>query len=85
MDLNLEFGTKNRFCHVLATKNAIEIEHSRAQCARLLVNCILSLLYHLYLLGELYKPGRSSQHKVVRSKPTNPRASWNGEKAFEPA
>ena len=48
-DLNLEFLIKNSFCHEFAAN----FEVSRAQRARSLVNCILSLFCCLYLLGEL--------------------------------
>ena len=51
-DLNLEFVTKNSFCHEFAARKCFEL--SREQRARSLVNCILS---RLYLLGELSEDG----------------------------
>ena len=50
---------------------------------------IASELYTVDILSFMSagraKRGRTSQHKVVRSKPTYLRASWEGGKAFEPA
>ena len=80
-NLNLEFVTKNSFSHAFAATKCFEL--SCAQRARSLVNCILSPFCCLYLLGELRKRGRTSMHNVVRSKPTYPRASFDGGKAFE--
>ena len=57
-DLNSEFVTKNSFCHEFAARKCFEL--SRAQRARSLVNCILSLFCRLYLLGELSEDGQVS-------------------------
>ena len=42
MDLNLEFVTKNSFCHEFAARKC-NYELSHAQRARSLVNCILKV------------------------------------------
>ena len=57
-DLNLEFVTKSNLCHEFAAIKYFEL--SRAQHARSLVNCILSLFCRLYLLGELSEDGQVS-------------------------
>ena len=52
--------------------------------AKIIVNSLVVCLARPWPIGELSEDGKpKSQHKVVRSMPTYPRASWEGGKAFE--